>query len=203
MVSFIDILPTILDWTGYKGEEEQATKPQGLGRSLLPILAEPSVKDTWTQHVFGSHTFHEITNYYPTRFLRTARYKYHRNIAWKLDFPFSTDLYASLSWEGIRNAPGPVKIGERPLKAYIQRLPEELYDLVEDPTETVNLATEPVHRDLLLKLRAELEEWQRQTNDPWLFRDGVSLFEMQGHIEAGLEIPDRFDFIVSAPGSRA
>jgi N-sulfoglucosamine sulfohydrolase len=97
MVSFIDILPTILDWTGYKGQKEQATEPQRLGRSLLPILLESSVKDTWTQHVYGSHTFHEITNYYPTRYVRTGRYKYHRNIAWKLDFPFSTDLYASLS----------------------------------------------------------------------------------------------------------
>lgn len=204
MVSFTDILPTVLDWAGYNEEEQQNHQPRRRGRSLLPVLTHSEVEETWEQHVFGSHTFHEITNYYPTRFLRTRRYKYHRNIAWKLDFPFSTDLYASLSWEGIRNAsPGPVKIGERSLKAYIQRPPEELYDLQNDPTETVNLATDPAHQELLVSLRGKLETWQRETNDPWLFRDGVSLLEMQGHLDAGLVVPDRFDFDVSAPGSRS
>ncbi|BCS23005.1 sulfatase family protein [Aspergillus puulaauensis] len=204
MVSFTDILPTVLDWAGYKEEEQQNRQPKRRGRSLLPVLAQSEVEETWEQHAFGSHTFHEVTNYYPTRFLRTRRYKYHRNIAWKLDFLFSTDLYASLSWEGIRNSStGPVKIGERSLKAYIQRPPEELYDLQNDPTETVNLASDPAHQELLVSLRGKLETWQRETNDPWLFRDGVSLLEMQGHLDAGLVVPDRFDFDVSAPGSRS
>ncbi|KAJ5176206.1 uncharacterized protein N7482_002083 [Penicillium canariense] len=199
MVSFIDILPTILDWTGY--QESQAAEPRRRGRSLLPIMTETIMNDSWTR-VFGSHTFHEITNYYPTRFLRTSRYKYHRNIAWKLDFPFSTDLYASLSWEGIRNAPGPVMIGNRPLKAYIERPAEELYDLINDSTETTNLAPDPAHREVLNILRTELEAWQIETKDPWLFRDGVSLLEMGGHIKSGLKIPDRFDFDVSVPRSK-
>ncbi len=82
---------------------------------------------------FGSRTFHEVTNYYPTRYLRTARYKYHRNIAWKLDFPSPPTSHASLSWEGIRNSKSPVTIGERPLEAYVRRPPEELYDMQEEP----------------------------------------------------------------------
>lgn len=199
MVSYIDILPTILDWAGYKDVKQ--TDPPRLGRSLLPIMASPTIDESWTR-VFGSHTFHEITNYYPTRFLRTTRYKYHRNVAWKLDFPFSTDLYASMSWEGIRNAPGPVMIGKRALKSYIERPPEELYDMLNDPTETTNIASDPRHQDLLRSLRGELEDWQRRTKDPWLFRDGVSLLEMGGHLKAGLQVPDRFDFDVSAPQSR-
>ncbi|KAL2835597.1 alkaline-phosphatase-like protein [Aspergillus pseudoustus] len=199
LVSFIDILPTMLDWAGY--QEGKPTEPQRRGRSLLPILTDDSTRDSWTK-VFGSHTFHEITNYYPTRFLRTTRYKYHRNIAWKLDFPFSTDLYASLSWEGMRNISGPVMIGRRPLKNYIQRPAEELYDLLNDLSETTNLALDPSYQDLLVRLRGELEAWQRETKDPWFFRDGVSLLEMQGHLDAGLKVPDRFDFDVSDPGSR-
>ncbi|CAL5867078.1 uncharacterized protein PFLUO_LOCUS1290 [Penicillium psychrofluorescens] len=199
LVSYIDILPTILDWAGYR--ESQAAEPQRRGRSLLPILASSSLDDAWTQ-VFGSHTFHEITNYYPTRFLRNSRYKYHRNVVWKIDFPFSTDLYASLSWEGMRNVDGPVMIGKRPLENYIQRPAEELYDLQNDPFEVTNLASDPGHQDLLRRLRGEMENWQRESKDPWLFRDGVSLLEMHGHLKAGLKIPDRFDFDISAPGSR-
>jgi N-sulfoglucosamine sulfohydrolase len=197
-VSFIDILPTFLDWAG--NATTSNTTSQRLGRSILPILNESSPQEGWTQ-VFGSHTFHEITNYYPTRFIRTTRYKYHRNIAWKLDFPFSTDIYASLSWEGIRNSSKPVMIGARSLEAYINRPAEELYDLEEDPREVVNLALNPAYGKLLLECRQKVEEWQRLTKDAWLFRDGVSLLEMQGHIDAGLKIPDRLDFDVSNPAT--
>lgn len=198
LVSFIDILPTFLDWAG--NATPQDTTPRRLGRSILPVLDKSSFQEGWMQ-VFGSHTFHEVTNYYPTRFLRTPRYKYHRNIAWKLDFPFSTDIYASLSWEGIRNSSEPVMIGARSLKAYVNRPAEELYDLDEDPREVVNLALDPAHESMLLSFRQQLEEWQRLTKDPWLFRDGVSLLEMQGHIDAGLNIPDRLDFDVSSPAT--
>ena len=200
MVSFIDILPTLLDWAEYR--KPQTAEPKRRGRSLLPILTSSLARDDWTQ-VFGSHTFHEITNYYPTRFVRTTQYKYHRNIAWKLDFPFSTDLYASMSWEGIRNVDGPVMIGKRPLRAYIQRPAEELYDIINDPTETENLALDPAHRATLERLRVEVEVWQKMTRDPWLFRDGVSLLEMGEHIKAGLKVPDRLDFDLSMPGSKA
>lgn len=39
MVSYIDILPTILDWAGYKDVKQ--TDPPRLGRSLLPIRQVP------------------------------------------------------------------------------------------------------------------------------------------------------------------
>ncbi|OZJ01632.1 hypothetical protein BZG36_05628, partial [Bifiguratus adelaidae] len=192
LVSFIDILPTFLDWAGH-GD----LKGNRLGRSFLPLLEEKEEVPDWDK-VFGSHTFHEITNYYPTRFLRTQRYKYHRNVAWKLDFPFSVDLYGSLSWEAMRNIE-PVMIGSRPLKSYVQRPPEELYDLEVDPREVNNLASDPAHTALLLKFRKILEEWQRQTKDPWLYRDGMSVTGIQAHLDAGLKVPDRFDFDISNP----
>ena len=49
---------------------------------------------------------HEITNYYPCRFLRTRRYKYLRNCLPANQFPFAADLYVSYTWEGIRNSAG-------------------------------------------------------------------------------------------------
>ncbi|KAL6250992.1 hypothetical protein RBB50_001200 [Rhinocladiella similis] len=204
LVSFVDILPTFLDWARVAEKRPSAGDSETRvrrGRSLLPILNERDLQPHWNM-VYGSHTFHEISNYYPTRFIRTERYKYHRNIAWKLDFPFSTDLYGSMSWEGMRNI-HPVVIGQRPLRNYVRRPPEELYDLQEDPQEVNNLAASPTHRTLVEDLRAKMEAWQKRTRDPWLIRDGVSLLEMQPHIDAGMQMPDRFDFEWERPQSNA
>lgn len=207
LVSYVDILPTVLDWARFPGRTPKENSPRRRGRSILPVLGCNTVQGEWTQ-VFGSHTFHEVTNYYPTRFIRTERYKYHRNVAWQLQFPFSADLYSSLSWEEIRNGVSAtdhegVKIGHRSLQSYIHRPPEELYDMYGDPREVVNLAGSHQHEDLLRSLRKEMEQWQRDTKDPWLIRDGVSVRAIQEHLDGGMQVPDRFDFDVSKPGSRA
>jgi N-sulfoglucosamine sulfohydrolase len=167
LVSFTDLPPTWLDWAG--GTE---TPNDRLGRSLLPILEAQSALPDWGM-VFGSHTFHEITNYWPTRFLRTERYKYHRNVAWQLPFPFAADLAGSLSWQEIRSA-GPAQLGVRPLDAYLHRPPEELYDLQADPQEVKNLVGDAAHAATLTALRSAMDNWQRKTRDPWLLTDGVS-----------------------------
>jgi N-sulfoglucosamine sulfohydrolase len=186
LVSFVDLLPTLLDATGAGPAPEACA-----GRSLLPILEATQRLAGWDR-VFGSHTFHEVTNYWPTRFLRTPRYKYHRNVAWKLDFPFSGDLYGSLTWEGVRRSASPM-IGQRPLADYVRRPAEELFDLEADPDEVTNLAGDPAHADRLAEMRGALEDWQRVTADPWLYRDGVSVRAVAHHLENGLDLPDRFD----------
>lgn len=167
LVSFTDLMPTFLDWAG-------ANLPPGPrhGRSLLTILEDTQPRTDW-QEVFGSHTFHEITNYWPTRFLRTPRWKYHRNIAWQLPFPFAADLWGSLSWQDIRAAEA-ARLGRRALADYIHRPAEELFDLQADPLEVSNLAAEPGLASVVQDLRGRMEAWQRATRDPWLFADGVS-----------------------------
>jgi N-sulfoglucosamine sulfohydrolase len=64
LVSFTDILPTFLDVAGTSPDPGKRR-----GRSLLPILEAETLLPGWDR-IFGSHTFHEITNYWPTRFLR-------------------------------------------------------------------------------------------------------------------------------------
>ena len=205
LVSFIDLLPTFLDWSGNRSVE--CTNPRGkqrIGRSLLPVLELEQPHEEWG-YVFGSHTFHEPCSYYPTRFLRNHKYKYHRNIAWQMPFPFGADLYGALSFEAMRNfqpdGPKNVKLGHRLIKDYIHRPPEMLFDVENDPNEIHNLASKPEYEKQLLKMRCQLEEWQRETGDQWLFRDGISLGCVDRHLRNGCKIPDRFDFDVSNPGS--
>ena len=227
MVSFLDILPTCIEWAGAKDgdvkTEVTGKSPPRLGTSFLPILeSDDTLPATeWKQHVFGSHTFHEVQNYWPTRFMRDHRFKYHRNIAWRLDFPFASDLYGSLSWEGIRNAGATaqadhdsapaslptdtpeIMIGRRRLGSYIFRGPEELFDLENDPEELVNLAEKPEFEHVLKEMRAKLEDWQYQTGDVWLFRDGVSVLTTRAAQARGMKVPDRFDFDVKRPASNS
>lgn len=209
MISHIDILPTLLEYAGIVSRpirseylqvssgirSESVPSPPRRGRSFLSILQRTDIvpEKDWQHHVFGSHTFHELQNYWPTRVCRTRRYKYHRNIAWKLDFPFATDLYASYSFEAMRRAPGPLMIGNRSFKSYLQRPAEELFDLEEDPDETQNLAGDAAHADILKELRDRVERWQLETRDLWLFRDGHSVRMMQAHAAEGLLMADTFD----------
>ncbi|KAL1866973.1 hypothetical protein VTK73DRAFT_4442 [Phialemonium thermophilum] len=214
MVSFVDVLPTCIAWAGARDEDvvtpNTGKSPRRVGRPFLDILDAGEVlpEDRWPQRVFGSHTFHEVQNYWPTRFLRDRRYKYHRNIAWRLDFPFATDIYSSLSWEGIRNSGQPtstdtpeVMLGRRRLRSYIFRGPEELFDLERDPEEVENLAQDPASAGVLAKMRAALELWQEETGDVWLFRDGVSAVTTSPAQRSGLQLPDRFDFDPARPGN--
>ena len=158
MVSFIDMLPTFLDWTGLPLDDStcnldstvgaqqpgsgvnhaKARSPNRLGVSFLPILetCDNLPADKWQQPVFGSH---ELQNYWPTRVMRDRRFKYHRNIAWRLDFPFASDLYASYKFEGMKNS-GTVMVEQRTLKDYLFRPDKELFDLENDPDEIRNLA---------------------------------------------------------------
>ncbi|KAJ5266482.1 Alkaline phosphatase-like alpha/beta/alpha [Penicillium angulare] len=198
MISYVDILPTLLDWAQYPSPEN----PARLGRSFLSILSEQTQLDAWDQ-VFGSHTFHEVTNYWPTRFMRNRRYKYHRNIAWRLDFPFAADIYGSLTWEEIRNTESsPKMIGSRLLKDYFFRPAEELYDIQADPDEIHNLAKDSEYSQVLEEMRATMEKWQGRSEDAWLYRDGVSMLLVRHHMNAGLEVPDRWDFDAATPESK-
>lgn len=162
MVTWADITPTILDLTGAKGPKYPLH-----GESFLKGITDPawSARET----VFLSHTFHEVTMYYPMRTLRSAKYKYILNLASGLPFPFASDLYGSPTWQGVlkRDASS---YGNRSRAALLQRPRVELYDLEADPHELVNLADQPAHAATIARMNKELKEHQKRTQDPWILK---------------------------------
>ena len=75
-------------------------------------------------------------------------------------------MASSPSWKAI--AASGAKLGRRSLASYLNRLAEELYDIVNDPDQLMNLAASAAHRDTLKQMRETLREWRAATKDPWL-----------------------------------
>lgn len=168
LVSFVDVTPTILDWAGLAEVRERKLP----GRSFLKTLQ--GKEDPGPDHVFGSHTFHEVTMYYPMRMIRTRRYKLITNLAAPLPFPFASDLYASPTWQVLVAHPE-VGMGCRSVEQFLRRPPVELYDLEADPNESKNRADDPALADIRRQLESELWEFRKQTADPWIERDEQKL----------------------------
>jgi N-sulfoglucosamine sulfohydrolase len=162
MASWVDITPTILDWTGVAGPSRHALP----GRSLLPAVVDE--QRGWDE-VYASHTFHEITMYYPMRAVRTRRHKYILNLAHPLRYPQASDILASPTWKAIA-ARQPETMGKVAVASYFQRPAEELYDIERDPNELHNLATDPAASAVLEELRGKVTAFRERTRDPWLVR---------------------------------
>jgi N-sulfoglucosamine sulfohydrolase len=167
MVSWVDLAPTMLDWAGVKPPDYPLH-----GRSFLPILEQENPTG-WDQ-VYFSHTFHEITMYYPVRGTRTRQYKYMRNLFPTLEFPHASDLWASSTWQSIMKQGDRAMVGRRPVGKYLHRPAEELYDISKDPDEIENLANASQHRATLEQMRAQVDRWRRETKDPWVINDNYS-----------------------------
>ena len=96
MISWVDLTPTILDFAAaLPSSPEKRFALQG--RSFLKTIDDPTAKG-WDR-VFASHTFHEITMYYPMRVVRERRFKLIWNIAHQLPYPFASDLWAAPTWQ--------------------------------------------------------------------------------------------------------
>jgi len=162
MVSFVDITPTVLDFAGASGPDYKLH-----GRSIMPVVDKPK-PGNWDE-VYASHTFHEITMYYPMRVIRTRKYKCILNLAHPLSFPFASDLYASDSWQVVLRE-GLDMYGSRRVEDYLHRPQYELYDLVDDPHEVHNLAEDSDHAEILTELQDKLRQWQQATKDPWIVK---------------------------------
>lgn len=162
MVSWVDITPTLLEAAGVPAAAEEVD-----GRSFWPaLLGEPL--EGWDR-IFASHSFHQITMYYPMRAVRTRDYKLIYNVAWPLMFPMARDLQQSPTWIGTVEQ-GDRMFGGRTVEAFLHRPMIELYDLNRDPDERVNLADDPAYAVVRAGLLQQLRDFQAATKDPWLYK---------------------------------
>lgn len=163
LVSWVDLTPTILDFA-----QALPTKSTIQGRSFLEIIPEEDPPG-WDE-LYASHTFHEITMYYPMRVVRQGRYKLIWNIAHPLPYPFASDLWAAPTFQDIYQKGLDEPYGPRTVRQYIHRPEFELFDLEADPWEANNLADAKQHQETLSKLKEKLKAFQKKTDDPWILK---------------------------------
>ncbi len=163
LVNWASFTPTILDAAGALGAGAAFH-----ARSFLPIVGEESPAG-WDE-VYASHTFHEVTMYYPMRVVRTLRHKLIWNLAHGLPYPFASDLWEAPTWQDVYKQGPDALYGKRTVKAYIHRPRFELYDLEADPHEVRNLAEDPAHAALLKELQEKIKAFQKRTKDPWILK---------------------------------
>ncbi len=184
MLSFVDIVPTLLDFAGGYDAKNGAAKPELAmmpagrgtkkgpykfhGRSFLPILAEKN-PNGWDR-INASHTFHEIQMYYPMRVVRDRKYKLIWNIAHPLPYPFASDLWAAPSWQAQWKKGQSANYGKKTVREYINRPQFELFDISADPNEAVNLAADAKYAKVLEEYKAKLKAFQNSTQDPWVLK---------------------------------
>ncbi|MBO94125.1 MAG: heparan N-sulfatase [Opitutales bacterium] len=190
MVSWVDLAPTILHFanvlddkgklsptttqslakTKIKGEQNGRNLSLGKfhGHSFLSVLDQEKTEG-WDE-VHASHTFHEITMYYPMRVVRERRYKLIWNIAYELPYPFASDLWAAPTWQAQWKQGMSAPYGAKTVRSYVHRPEFELYDVEKDPHEGNNLAQHPEHAKLLSRLQTKLKKFQSETSDPWIMK---------------------------------
>ena len=136
------------------------------GNSWIPILGKENASHHKT--MFASHTFHEITMYYPMRTVWDGKYKLIWNIASGLPYPFASDLWASSTWQAQLEKGDDALYGYMSVGSYVDRPAFELYNVTENRYEEVNLASDPEYSKILESMKAKLKAFQQATNDPWI-----------------------------------
>ena len=194
LISHIDITPSLLDFTGgldattngpkdwinpdahwrKRGENLKENRDGGYdfrsyhGKSWVSILGK-SEAEHWDT-IFASHTFHEIQMYYPMRVVRDKKYKLIWNIAHELPYPFASDLWRASSWQAQFRKGMDAPYGARTVGEYIYRPEFELFDIQNDPDETLNLASDRCYHDVLVAYQEKLKDFQERMNDPWILK---------------------------------
>ena len=149
LVSSVDLMPTLLDAAGV------AVPPSVQGRSLLPLLRDPSAKDD-RRVVFSEMTKHQALEF-PMRSVRTDRFRYIRNYS-EEPVPIEGEEMPWVAEVLAMDLPG--------YRWKAKRIPEELYDLSVDPQEQVNLVNDAASAGVLAEMRGRLDAHLIATADP-------------------------------------
>lgn len=160
MVSWIDILPTLVDVAG-------GDVPTGIdGYSFLPVLEGQATAHR--EAIFTTHSGDGNKNVYPTRSVFTADgWHYIQNLHPEFLFTSHVTSHPADSgyWQSWVESAKTDEQARQRVEAYQVRPAEELYDAEGDPWQLTNVAGQPEQAERLDTLRGLLDGWMRETGD--------------------------------------
>lgn len=160
MCEYVDVTPTLVDIAGGK-------IPEGLdGRSFLPVIKDET--DSFKNEVYGIQTSRGIffgPEYYAIRSIRNERYAYIMNLTPEATFKCMSTNPKKGWWMSWKEKAATDEFARRQVERYQKRPAEELYDIVNDPFQTRNLADDPQYAGEKARMRAELLQWMESQGD--------------------------------------
>ena len=160
MISAVDMLPTLLDIAGVK-------HPARLdGRSFLSLIRGNT--QTGRDYIFKEYNENAGASRDPMRAVQTKRYLYIFNPWSNSERVFATATTGTVTYRRLVALAKQDKRLAKRLDLYKHRVPEELYDVANDPDCLHNVIDDPKHQAALPALHAELEAWMKRTKDPIL-----------------------------------
>ena len=117
----------------------------------------------------GEFHFHGARPFFPRRAITDGRYKLIHNLR-AGEATASASVDSDTAYQAAQQLPP-----DHPARQAMQRLvdpPEwELFDLRQDPVESDNLADLETMREIQQRLKAQLVQWQEETQDPFTDRE--------------------------------
>ncbi|NYT41482.1 sulfatase [Sphingomonas sp. R-74633] len=164
MVSWVDILPTLVDLAGGKPAADID------GRSFAAALRTTKVNFQGRSEIYTTHNNDGSINVYPMRSVRTDQWKYIANLHPEYTYTTHIDLWVKRVDSGTyfpswRRAAESDPAAKAIVDGYYHRPAEELYDVKADPEERHNLATDPRYADVLKGLRGKVAAWRAEQKD--------------------------------------
>jgi len=158
MVSWVDFLPTLVELAG-------GTPPSDIdGKSFASVLLGKTSKHR--DEIYTTHSGDGKMNVYPIRSLRTAQFKYIKNLYSEYEYTTHIDRNRPLTyWPSWVAAAKTNAEAAAIVRWYHERPAEELFDIVSDPQERHNLAADPAHAATLKEMRDKVEAWMKSQDD--------------------------------------
>ena len=185
LMQYEDILPTILAAAGADssavntGCPDAAGKTGFDGRNALAALLGKT--DRHRDYVFGQNTMlgiNGVTSPYASRMVSDGHWKLIANYHADAIFPHA-DFGLAHNWK-IEGEKGNTFAASQYARQ-AKHPATELYDLQTDPWELKNIAEQPENKEVITRLRAQLDAWLKQQGDNPLKTESEAYGRQPGH----------------------
>ncbi|WP_215224003.1 sulfatase family protein [Echinicola shivajiensis] len=161
MVSWVDILPTMLDISGSKIPADLDGKP------FTDVLKGKT--DQFRNLIYTTHSGDGNFNVYPIRSIRDESYKLIINLVPNALHTNHSDILrkdgAGAYWDSWDEEAVHNPLATAIVQKYFVRPEMEFYDLANDPNEQYNLADDAKYQALIGKMESQLKRWMEEQGD--------------------------------------